>query len=102
MTRCLATLDYSLTPGFHPLRYRSHKDPSYVDYKEFSDEMEAIFTVPGLEKMPTVDPQPYTPTLLMDANTLLPEEEQILERTLHRIAERVRCVYVYTYMYKFL
>ena len=72
--------------------YCSHKDPSYVDYKEFSNEMEANFTVPGMEKMTMVDPQPYTPTLLMDANTLLPEEEHILERTLHRIAERVRGV----------
>jgi Ca2+-binding EF-hand superfamily protein len=71
-------------------RYRSLKDPSCVDYKEFSDEMEAIFTVAGLEKMPTVDPHPYAPTLLTDANVLLPEEEQILERTMHRIAERVR------------
>ena len=69
-----------------------------MDYKEFLDEVEAIFTVPGLEKMPTVDPQPYTPTLLMDANTLLPEEEQILKRTLHRIAERVRCVLLYMYV----
>ena len=72
--------------------YCSHKDPSYVDYKEFTNEMEAKFTVPGVEKMTTVDPQPYAPTLLMDANTLLPEEEHILEWTRHRIAERVRGV----------
>ena len=72
--------------------YCSHKDPSYKDYKEFSNEMEANFMVPGVEKMTTVDPQPYAPTLLMDTNTLLLEEEQILERTLHRVAERVRGV----------
>ena len=72
--------------------YCSHKDPSYVDYKEFSNEMESNFMVPGVEKTTTVDPQPYSPTLIMDTNTLLPEEEQILERTLHRIVERVRGV----------
>ena len=63
--------------------YCSHNDPSYVDFKEFSNEMEANSTV---------DPQPYAPTLLMDTKTLLPKEEQILERILHRIVERVRGV----------
>ena len=51
--------------------YCSHKDPSYVDYKGFSNEMEAKFMEPGVE-MTTVDPQPYSPTLNMEANTLLP------------------------------
>ena len=35
-------------------RYRSVKDENCVDYISFNDEVESVFTVNELEKMPTI------------------------------------------------
>ena len=71
-------------------RYQSAKDPSYVDYMRFSDEVESIFTRKDLEKTPTADVQQFIPPVEVNMNVLSPEEEQILQKTMHRLAERVR------------
>ena len=47
--------DYNDIYIHNPCRYQSHKDPSCVDYMKFSDEIESIFTVKELEKMPTAE-----------------------------------------------
>ena len=71
-------------------RYRSPKDPKYVEYKALSDEMESMFAIQGLEKMPTLHPELMAPPDSYEARTqLTPEQQQILERTMHRLAERV-------------
>ena len=75
---------------FLPPRYLSAKDPTYVDYMRFSDEVESIFTHKNLEKTPTAEVQQFVPPVEVDLNILSPEEEQILQKTMHRLAERVR------------
>ena len=56
----------------------------------FSDEVESIFTTKHLEKTPTAKVVKFVPNSEVDCNYLSPEEEQILQKTLHRLAERVR------------
>lgn len=56
----------------------------------FSDEVESIFTRKDLEKTPTADVQQFVPPVEVNMNVLSPEEEQILQKTMHRLAERVR------------
>ena len=60
-----------------------------MDYTAFSDEVESIFTTKHLEKTPTADVVQFVPNSQVDCNFLSPEEEQILQKTLHRLAERV-------------
>ena len=61
-----------------------------MDYMQFSDEVESIFTHKNLEKTPTAEVQQFVPPVEVDLNILSPEEEQILQKTMHRLAERVR------------
>ena len=56
----------------------------------FSDEVESVFTHKNLEKTPTAEVQQFVPPVEVDLNILSPEEEQILQKTMHRLAERVR------------
>ena len=57
---------------------------------KFSDEIESIFTRKDLEKTPTAEVQQFVPPVEVNMNILSPEEEQILQKTMHRLAERVR------------
>ena len=61
----------------------------------FSDEVESIFTTKHLEKTPTAKVVKFVPNSEVDCNYLSPEEEQILQKTLHRLAERVRRSHMY-------
>ena len=70
-------------------RYRSAKDPSQVDYMRFSDEVESVFTRKNLEKTPTAEVMQYVPPAGVNMSVLSPEEEQTLQKTMHRLAERV-------------
>ena len=79
----------------HHHRYLSAKDPTCVDYMRFSDEVESIFTHKDLEKTPTAEVQQFVPPMEVGMDVLSPEEEQILQKTMHRLAERVcECVSV--------
>lgn len=71
-------------------RYQSAKDPTYVDYMKFSDEVESIFTRKDLEKTPTAEVVQFVPPVDVNMYVLSPEEEQTLQKTMHRLAERVR------------
>ena len=71
-------------------RYQSSKNPCFVDYVQFSDDVESIFTYKNLEKVPTVNVQQFIPPIEVSLNILSPEEEQMLLKTMHRLAERVR------------
>ena len=70
-------------------RYQSAKDPSQVDYMRFSDEIESIFTRKNLEKTPTAEVVQFVPPVGVNMYVLSPEEEQTLQKTMHRLAERV-------------
>ena len=54
------------------------------------NSQESIFTHKNLEKTPTAEVQQFVPPVEVDLNILSPEEEQILQKTMHRLAERVR------------
>ena len=56
---------------------------------KFSDEIESIFTRKDLEKTPTAEVQQFVPPVEVNMNIVSPEEEQILQKTMHRLAERV-------------
>jgi len=60
-----------------------------VDYMQFSDDVESIFTHKDLEKTPTAEVQQFVPPMEVGMDVLSPEEEQILQKTMHRLAERV-------------
>ena len=77
-------------------RYQSAKDPSQVDYMRFSDEIESIFTRKNLEKTPTAEVVQFVPPVGVNMYVLSPEEEQTLQKTMHRLAERVSSVCVFS------
>ena len=68
-------------------RYGSTNDPSFVNYVKFSDDVEEIFTVKELEKTPTAVVKQFVPAQQVDC--ISPEEDQLLQKCLHRLAERV-------------
>ena len=70
-------------------RYSYYKDPNFVDYSAFSDEIESIFTTKGLEKMPTVNVEVFTPPDEVGIRPLSPGETKIMETAMHKLAERV-------------
>ena len=81
--RC--THRHSHPSPFLPPRYLSAKDATYVNYVQFSDEVESIFTHKNLEKTPKAEVQQFVPPVEVDLNFLSPEEEQILQKTMHRV-----------------
>ena len=55
----------------------------------FSDEIELVFTRKDLEKTPTAEVVQFVPPVGVNMYVLSPEEEQTLQKTMHRLAERV-------------
>jgi len=71
-------------------RYESIGFPDYVDYLHFSDDIESVFTVKGLEKNPLYEPKQFHAHLEEDKTKLGNEEEFMLNSVMHRLADRVR------------
>lgn len=72
-------------------KFRSEKDENMVDYIEFNEEMEEIFTKKGLEKAPTAVVKEFkTPTLIDPDDVLTDAEEKVLEECLVRIGTETR------------
>ncbi len=75
--------------------YEHAKDCNSVDYIRFSDDIESVFTIKGLEKNPTQNPEPfknyvYESGLRPEAYLLPRSEEQILNKALIRLIEKIR------------
>jgi hypothetical protein len=75
--------------------FQSSRNPEFVDYIAFSDEMESVFTKKGLERTPTSLPTEFTnyvyesgsrPFQLVDPSL----ESPVLNRVLSRLAESIR------------
>ena len=69
--------------------YPSANDQNAVDYMSFSDEMESIFTTKGLEKTPVAEPEQFIPPAQGTPFLLSAPEEQIIDRVLHMLTEKV-------------
>ncbi|KAI8521606.1 hypothetical protein Bbelb_013600 [Branchiostoma belcheri] len=70
--------------------FQSPVDPDFVEYLRFSDEVESIFTIKELEKMPEVTPQQFKPPVEWQLNVLSEENEAMVKVTMERIAEKVK------------
>jgi Ca2+-binding EF-hand superfamily protein len=70
-------------------RYASSKDEDFVDYVAFTDEIESVFTMNELEKVPTADVFQFIPPDAVDENQLDPFKQQTLENCLRRLADKV-------------
>lgn len=72
-------------------RFRSPSDENLIDYVQFNNEVENIFTKKGLEKEPTTRLQEFkTPSLIDPEDVLTDDEEKILEDCLRRIGTETR------------
>eukprot|EP00795_Rhopilema_esculentum_P008232 gene8232-14169_t len=70
--------------------YESLNYPDYVDYTQFCDDVESVFTVKGLEKNPLYDVKQFRPPPDSENNKLAENAENMLETVMHRLADRVR------------
>lgn len=66
-----------------------------VDYVSFSDDIESVFTVKGLEKNPTKEPEAFTNYVyesgVQPTSRLIPRSEgAVLNRVLTRLIEKVK------------
>jgi Ca2+-binding EF-hand superfamily protein len=72
-------------------KFRSANDTNMIDYIEFNEEMEEIFTKKGLEKAPTCQLQEFkTPSLVDPDDVLTDAEEKVLEQCLTNIGTETR------------
>ncbi|XP_055517833.1 uncharacterized protein LOC129713013 [Leucoraja erinacea] len=69
--------------------YESCKEPDYVDYKVFINEIESIFTLDHLEKCPQTEVIEYKPPPDWTLNTLSAEEICVFEDAMNRLADKV-------------
>ncbi|XP_072165025.1 uncharacterized protein [Diadema setosum] len=66
------------------------EDTCFVQYLDFNNEVESIFTLKNLEKAPLVTPQQFKPAVQVEKNVLNPGEEEILASVVERLAQKVR------------
>ncbi len=64
-------------------------EPDYVEYVEFSDTVESIFTTKNLEKLPLHEVEQYKPPEEWEQNNLSPEAMALVRTCLERLAEKV-------------
>ena len=70
-------------------RYCYPRDPNFVNYAAFSNEIESIFTTKGLEKTPTADVDVFVPPGEVGVSPLSPEEGEIFHRVMQKLADKV-------------
>lgn len=70
--------------------FESPKDPGYVEYMQFNDEIESIFTVKNLEKAPLSTPQQYLVPAEITQNILSNDDGLVYKRTMEKLSEKVR------------
>ena len=68
----------------------------FVSWKLFCDHITNAKITPGLEKTPTVTPQPIVPSMGHTIPTLSPDKEYRVQQLLNKMRKRfdIRCVYV--------
>lgn len=66
-------------------------DPNYINYMMFSDEIESVFTTKGLEKTPMAEVDVFIPPGEVGRCPLTPEEREIFNTAMQKLAEKVHC-----------
>jgi len=69
--------------------YQSAGHPDFVDYLRFSDDVEAIFAEPHLERAPEREPRRFRVPDETQTNETAPDQQPVLDACLRRIAKRV-------------
>ncbi|KAI9136857.1 hypothetical protein BKA69DRAFT_1170346 [Paraphysoderma sedebokerense] len=90
--RALALCEFGLTePEWTALenRFICHTHPNMINYREFSDQMESVFTVKGLESKPTCEPNEFK-TAWHGHGTQHVQEPHELEKVMRRLGEILR------------
>ncbi|KAJ3285182.1 hypothetical protein HDU79_007514 [Rhizoclosmatium sp. JEL0117] len=71
--------------------YQNTFDPGMVNYVQFSDAVESVFTHKGLVHAPTMEPTPFESSAVDPMlNALTESEQKILDGVLVRLREKVR------------
>jgi Ca2+-binding EF-hand superfamily protein len=71
--------------------YQSKKDPRMVDYVAFSDEIESVFTVKGLQTNPTYEMTEYIPDDMDPTlNILSAKDQAAYQQIIDGMVEKVR------------
>jgi len=63
--------------------------PDFVDYLQFSDDIEMVFTTKNLEKAPLLEVEQFRPPVEWEQNHLSPEVENMLHKCMAGLAEKV-------------
>jgi len=69
--------------------YQSVGHPDFVDYLRFSDDIEAIFAEPHLERAPELEPRLFRVPDETQCNEIVADKQPVLDGCLKRIAKRV-------------
>ena len=72
--------------------YGSKTDPNYVQYKSFCREIELAFSNYELEKNPLLEIEQHAPKHPTCLNKLSPNDEELVEMSLEKIADRVSII----------
>jgi len=78
--------------------YQSVGHPDFVDYLRFSDDMEAIFAEPHLERAPELQPRLFRIPDETQTNEIVQDKQHVLDNCLRRIAKRVRRLPIDTFI----
>jgi len=70
--------------------YQAVGYPDFVNYTDFIDEIESIFTIKNLDKAPLLEPELFKLPTNPAMTTLTPEMEGIVMKCMERLAEEVR------------
>jgi len=73
--------------------YQSVGHPDFVDYLRFSDDIEAIFAEPHLERAPELEPRLFRVPDETQCNEVVIDKQPVLDDCLKRIAKRVTVIF---------
>jgi hypothetical protein len=74
-------------------------DVNSIEYKQFCDEIESIFTTDFLEKNPLVESEQYVAIKEATNIQLQPEKEDRVKILMDKFAQRVSLLFLFTLVY---
>ena len=79
--------------------YSFTQDDSQVEYKQLCRDVENAFANLEYEKNPLARAEQHKPHALVDSNELKPYEEDVVNKALHKLSQRVR---IFFFFFSFL